>query len=125
MSLRFFLPGAIWFGAMLLLFFTRTADPTIYFKTIPAMSIIHGVLFWGFVHIWISACKKQGKYEFLRKNAIKLVFLSAMVLMALLESVVHLVAAPSAGHTLWNIVFDLIGSLLGLLSFRLLYANCY
>ena len=125
MSLRFFLPGVIWFGAIVLLFFIPASGQTIYFKMIPALSIIHGVFFWGFVHIWIGACKKQGKYANIRKNAFKLVFASALVLTAILELLVYLITASLPDYIFWNIVFDLFGSVLGLLSFRVLYANCY
>lgn len=110
---------------MLLLFIAPIGGQTIYFKLIPALAIIHGVLFWGFVHIWIGAFKKQGKYEIIRKNAFKLVFFSALVLAALLELSVYRFSETSSNNILWNIGFDLVGSVIGLLSFRILYANCY
>jgi hypothetical protein len=110
---------------MVLLFFTPESAQTVYFKVIPALTIVHGVLFWGFVHIWMSACKKQGKYEIIRKNAFKLVFFCALILIAILELLVYLITETPPAHILWNIGFDLFGSVLGLLSFRVLYANCY
>ena len=110
---------------MVLLFFTPESSQTVYFSVVPAFSIVHGILFWGFVHIWMSACKKQGKHEIIRKNAFKLVFSSALILIAILELLVYLITETPPIYIFWNIVFDLFGAVLGLLSFRVLYANCY
>jgi hypothetical protein len=110
---------------MVLLFLTPVGElQPIYFDVVPARSIVHCFLFWGFVHIWIGACKKQLKYEFIRRKAFFFVFIAALIL-ALISEITMVLFNVSPGISYWNLLFDLVGSGLGMLTFRVLYASCY
>lgn len=125
MSLRFFIVGILWTGIMILLFITPfNESQPVYFDCVPARAIIHGALFWGFVHIWLGTCKKQLKYEVLKRKAFLIVFIAALIFALLSELGMYLFGiAPS--FNLWNLAFDLLGAGIGLLTFRILYASCY
>jgi hypothetical protein len=110
---------------MFLLFLTPIKDSeNLFFECIPARSLIHFSLFWGFVHIWVIACKKQLKNELFRRRAFTFTFLAAVVL-ALLSELVMYLAGVSTLFSNWNLIFDLVGSGLGILTFRVLYSSCY
>jgi len=110
---------------MFLVFLTPIEDSeNLFFECIPARSIIHLALFWGFVHTWIIACKKQLKNELFRRRAFTFTFLAAVVL-ALLSELVMYVTGISTCFNYWNLIFDLLGSGLGILTFRVLYSSCY
>jgi len=79
---------------------------------------------WGFVHIWIAALKKQLKYEFVKKNAFKIVFGSA-VLIALGSELIVYSFQLSNCFSIWNLIFDILGACIGIISFRILYSQCY
>jgi hypothetical protein len=110
---------------MILLFITPYGESQpVYFDCVPARAFIHCALFWGFVHIWLGTCKKQLKYESLKRKAFSIVFLAALIFALLSELGMYLFGiAPSIN--LWNLAFDLLGAGLGLLTFRILYASCY
>ncbi|MEJ6777488.1 MAG: hypothetical protein QNK85_09240 [Crocinitomicaceae bacterium] len=125
MNIRIFFLGLVWIGAMFFLFLTPVKDnDNVFFECIPARSIVHFALFLGFVNIWIIACKKQAKSELLRRKAVALTFLAAVILTLLSETMIYLTAV-SASFSYWNLVFDLIGSCLGILTFRILYRSYY
>ncbi len=110
---------------MLLLFSAPQSDPPhTYFGTIPSRSILHGIMFLGFVHIWIGACKKQLKHDSLRRKAIYLIFGIAVSLSLITELTVFLTGI-SPIFSLWNLLFDIVGASLGILTFKLLYQQCY
>lgn len=125
MSLRYFVPGVVWLCFMALLFLTPQTDPPReFFGFLPSRSVLHGVLFMGFVHIWIAAFKKQLKHEHIRRKAVLLVFCIAMGLSIISEFVVFL-AGINPSFSYWNLIFDIAGSGLGILTFKLLYQSCY
>ncbi len=110
---------------MILLFLTPIQDEdNLFFGCIPARSIVHFALFWGFVHIWIGTLKKQLKNETIRRKAFLITFVSAVVL-ALLSEAIMLMLGISDSFSFWNLIFDLLGSCLGIITFRLLYTSCY
>lgn len=110
---------------MFLLFLTPVKDSNnLFFGCIPARSIVHFALFWGFVHIWIGACKKQLKNEMLKRRAFVITFSAAVLLAILSETIMYLTGISNA-FSYWNLIFDLIGSGLGILTFRVLYSSCY
>ncbi len=76
------------------------------------------------MHIWIGAFKKQLKHGSIRSKAIKLVFGVAFILALITELVVYLVGINSM-FSLWNLLFDIVGAALGILTFKLLYQQCY
>ena len=81
-------------------------------------------MFWGFVHIWCGALKKQLKYDSLRRKAELIVFLGAICIALIAELIIYLAdIAPGIGF--WNLAFDIVGSSIGVLTFRLLYRSCY
>jgi len=125
LNLRIVFLGVAWLFVMLLLFFTPNHSPqTYYFSTIPSRSIIHGLLLWGFVHIWVAALKKQLKHEFLKRNAFILVFCSAIIISIISELAIYGFQISSY-FNFWNLFFDILGACIGIISFRLLYAQCY
>ena len=81
-------------------------------------------MFLGFVHIWIGACKKQLKRPQIRQKAIVLVFGAAVILSLISELVIFLVGINPT-FSLWNLLFDVAGASLGILTFKLLYKQCY
>lgn len=110
---------------MLLLFLTPTGVAQQYFfESVPARAVVHCVLFWGFVHLWVCALKKQSRYEVLRRKAFIIVFVSALGL-GLISEICMYAFGISSTFSLWNLAFDVIGAGLGLITFRLLYASCY
>lgn len=125
MSFRYFIPGILWILAMALLFFEPLHDPPhTYFGTIPSRSILHGIMFLGFAHIWIGACKKQLKHAEVRRKAIRIVFIVSIAL-ALISELIILLFIANQSFSLWNLLFDIIGASLGILTFKLLYQQCY
>jgi len=125
LSFRFLIPGLLWTAAMGLLFSTPQNDPPyLYFGFLPARALLHCLLFLGFVHIWIGACKKQLKHDKLRKNAIPIVFAIA-ILLALSSELLIFGFGINVSFSLWNLIFDIIGACLGILTFKLLYQSCY
>ena len=95
-----------------------------YFDFLPSRAIVNCFLSWGLVHIWIVACKKQLKYRKLRKHAFTIVFLSSIVLSIVLSIIVFL-TNPNDISQLWNIPTGILGSIGGIVSFRVLYSSCY
>ena len=125
MNARYFIPGLLWFCAMVLLLFTPQNNPeNFFFGTIPSVSFLHGILFLGFVHIWTGACKKQLTYGLLRNRAMYLVFGVAVVI-AILSVLCTFLYGVFIKYCLWNLLFDLTGASLGILTFKLLYRKCY
>ncbi len=125
MNLRIVFLGVAWLFVMALLFFTSSQESQVhYFDIIPSRSLIHGLLMWGFVHIWIAALKKQLKYEFLKGNAFLIVFSSAVIL-ALVSELAIYGCHLSTCFSFWNLFFDILGACIGIISFRILYSQCY
>jgi len=110
---------------MLLLFATPVpTDHPVYFGVIPARALIHGILFWGFTHVWIGTLKKQMKFEVVRRKAIPIVFVASLILMLIAEGM-NMAYGMKHVHCFANSWFDLLGTGIGILSFRLLYVGCY
>lgn len=125
MSLRYYIIGILWLFVMGLLFSTPQSDPPqTYFGTIPSRSILHGIMFLGFVHIWIGACKKQLKYAHLRRHSILYVFTVSVILSITSEMLIYYFSINEY-FNVWNLLFDIIGAFLGILTFKLLYRQCY
>lgn len=85
---------------------------------------MQALFYWGFVHMWIVALKKQMKYEEIRRKAIALVTVTAVLSIVLVEGLLYWNHTPHQ-HPFANILFDLTGATAGLLTFRLLYAGFY
>jgi len=110
---------------MWLLFLTPQNDPPeLYFGVLPSRSLLNCLLFLGFVHIWIAALKKQLRHEKIRHKAIPIVFGSALFL-ALFSELVIYISGINSTFCFWNLLFDVIGASLGILTFKLLYKSCY
>jgi len=125
LNLRIVFLGVAWLFVMALLFFTSSQESQVYyFDMIPSRSLIHGLLMWGFVHIWIAALKKQLKHEFLKRNAFVIVFSSA-VMIALGSELAIYGYQLSSCFSVWNLFFDILGACIGIISFRILYSQCY
>lgn len=78
----------------------------------------------GLVHIWIGILKKRLKNDSIKRKAFTVVLSSAIVL-ALLSELYAVAFGFSAGISIWNLAFDVIGAFLGIFTFRLLYTACY
>ena len=125
MSFRYFIPGILWLvptGLMLLP--PQYSTGSLFFGSVPSVSFLHGILLLGLVHIWIGACKKQLKYSLLRRRAIYLVYGSAILISILTEASSFLYGVHFK-YCIWNLLFDIIGASLGILTFKLLYRKCY
>ncbi len=110
---------------MWLLFFTPVDEPILrVFGELPARSLVHGLLFVGFSHLWLSGLNRQLRYAVLKKKAFVIVPAVAIVTIASAESIYWFQNANSE-LLLWNLVFDISGTGMGILSFRLLYNKCY
>ncbi len=110
---------------MVLIICTPLSEKQIfYFDCIPARSFVHLFLYLGLVHTWLGAFKKQLKYDNLRINAFRIVFVLA-VLFALITEVVLYLIHREIIVSLWKLLFDTIGAGLGIVSFRILYRACY
>ena len=121
MWVRLFLPGVIWIGLMILVFITpiQQAENALDLP-VPGRSVIHGFLFWGFVHIWLSALKKQWKFEKIKRNALWVVLVSTLIAIFVSELFIY-GQGDKRSSLVWNLVFDLTGTALGILTFSLLY----
>lgn len=125
MIIRCLLPAIIWYMIMWLLFLTPVNTPIVHaFGEVPARSLLHGVLFVGCSHLWLSGFHRQLKYPILKKKAFLIVALIATVTILATE-LIGWFRIESVPLTTWNLVFDSVGTSLGILSFRLLYNNCY
>ncbi|MDB3906003.1 hypothetical protein OAK35_03450 [Crocinitomicaceae bacterium] len=125
MIVRYLLPGTIWYLFMWLLFLTPVDEPILrVFGGLPARSLIHGLLFVGFSHLWLSGLNRQLRYAVLKKKAFVIVPAVAIISIVAAESIYWIQHANSE-LLLWNLLFDIVGSVMGILSFRLLYNKCY
>ena len=125
MSLRVSIVGIVWFVVMLLVIFSPVQqNQQLVFNTIPIRSFVHLFLFWGLLHIWVCALKKQLKFGKLKKNAFILTGAIALNL-AIFSEVINYAFHLNGCFSFWNFIFDIFGILLGILTFRLLYATCY
>jgi len=124
-SLRVSIVGVIWLVVMLLVIFSPVQlNQHLVLSTFPIRSFVHLFLFWGLVHTWICALKKQLKFGKLKKNAFLLVGVVALNL-AIFSEAINFAFHLNGCFSFWNFTFDIIGTLLGILTFRLLYATCY
>ena len=125
MSLRVSILGVVWFlVTILVIFSTNQQNQDLFLGSIPIRSIVHLILYWGLLHIWVCALKKQLKFGKLKKNAFILVGIFALSLAVFSESI-NYIFHLNASFSLWNFLFDILGVLLGMLTFRLLYSSCY
>lgn len=123
--IRYFIPGVVWTIAMWLLFLTPVTEPVHRLAGgIPSRSVIHCVMFLGFSHLWLAGFKKQLKYEVLRRKSFIIVPAFAFLMILVSELVIGF-AGLSVGIEFWNIIFDAVGAIFGILSFKLLYNQCY
>jgi hypothetical protein len=110
---------------MILVFVTPIQDPPkVFFDHLPARAVIHGILFLGFTHSSIKAMKKQLSVEKVRKNAFLYVLIASTVIMLASETFMIMGGVKSA-FCPWHMSFDMLGTFLGIGSFKLLYHNCY
>lgn len=122
---RLLLPGFAWVLLMALVFYTPITDRClVYFGCVPARSFFHLFMFMVFTHIWLGIGKKQLKYELIRERAFPIVF-GAAILLAVLSEVSLYAFGYLPWFNGWNLLFDLIGALLGMGTFHLLYRSCY
>lgn len=124
MAVRYLLPGIIWYLAMWLLFLTPVAETVPYYGGVPARSLVHGVLFMGFSHLWLAGLMKQLRYDKLRDKAFMIVLIGAVATIIATE-ILTVIVAGNANITWWNVLFDILGSAAGMGSFKLLYHKCY
>ena len=122
---RLLLPGIIWVLLMTLVFYTPISDHyLVYFGCVPPRSFVHLLMFMVFTHIWLGIGKKQLKFEVIRDRAFQIVFGIVMILAVMSEvSLYALNYLPWFNG--WNLLFDLIGAILGMGTFHLLYRSCY
>jgi len=122
---RLLFPGLMWFGAMILLFCTPLNQGCEkYFSCVPARSFVQCFMFLGFVHLGLGALNKQLRYEWIRRRSFVIMAIIAG-LVAILSEVLMGALKISEGALWWNLLFDFIGIGLGIMTFRLLYRNCY
>lgn len=110
---------------MWLLFLTPVDDPI--FRVLgglPARSLIHGLLFVGFSHLWLSGLNRQRRSAVLKRKAFVIVPFAAVLTIVSAETI-YWIEHANKELLLWNLVFDVCGTALGILSFRLLYNKCY
>ena len=125
MSLRVSILGVVWFlVAILVIFSPNQQSQDLFLGSIPIRSIVHLILYWGLVHIWVCALKKQLKFSKLKKNAFILVGIFTLSLAVFSEAISY-VYHLNVFFSLWNFLFDILGVLVGMLTFRLLYSSCY
>jgi len=124
-SLRLLFPGLAWSLLMILVIAAPIKNNfVVFFDFVPGIGALHGLLFLGFVHIWIAALKKQLKHDQLRKKAIPLVLMVAITLILLVNSYLYLNMSALEVFIL-HIGIDLAGAFLGLLTFKFLYYGCF
>ncbi len=125
MSLRVSLLGIVWFFTIILLFITPLYEhPELLFQLVPLRSIVHLFMFWGFSHIWVVALKKQFRFAILREKAFSIVLI-ASILIALIGEIGVYAFSNYPSLQFWNLSMDILGAVLGGISFRLLYVSCY
>jgi len=117
--------GIVWFiVALLVIFSPDQQNQDFFLGSIPTRSIMHLFLYWGIVHIWVCALKKQLKFGKLKKNAFVIVGLFAFCI-AFLSEAINYGVNPNGFFSLWNFLFDILGIVIGIVTFRLLYSSCY
>jgi len=110
---------------MWLLFLTPVDEPILrVFGGLPARSLVHGLLFVGFSHLWLSGLNRQLRYAVLKKKAFVIVPAVAIISIVAAECIYWIQNANSE-LLLWNLLFDTLGTGMGILSFRVLYNKCY
>ncbi len=125
MSIRVSFLAIVWFFAIILLFITPLHEqPELIFQIIPLRSIVHLFMFIGFSHVCIVALKKQFRYASLRSRAIFIV-ISVLVLIALIAELSVYIFGNHPSFQFWNFGMDIVGVMIGGITFRLLYDSCY
>lgn len=94
------------------------------FGGINAYTIIQFLLFLGFSHVLICALKKQLKFERLREQAVLIVIVTTVLVSIVIEVSRYVFGFTSYFHT-WNLIFNTLGVLAGIVVFRLVYRTCY
>lgn len=124
MSIRLLFPAIAWMSFMLLFFFRHYGyDQKWNWNGFTNDTIVHCILFLGSTHIWLGVLKKQLKYQFLRDNAYSFVLISSVILVFVIEFVRYYYSFSNY-FNVWNFIFDTIGIILGIGTFRLLYRSC-
>lgn len=114
----------MWLGAMVLVFLTPEINNSqLIFEFIPPRAFINCFMFLGLVHIWIGSLIKQIKFEWLRRHAFKIVVSIAILIAVIVEGLFFI--SSDGNFRLWSLIFDIIGSFIGIVSFKLLYRSCY
>lgn len=109
----------------MLLLTMRVYDvPKWYFGGINAYTIIQFLLFLGFAHVMICALKKQLKFERLREQAVLIVIVATVLVSIVIEVARYVFGFTDYFHT-WNLIFNTLGVLAGIVVFRLVYRTCY
>ena len=109
----------------MLVLFSNTERETIYWNIIPSRSLVHAFLFGVFSFLLLSFCKKQLTYEHIRRNSFKLVLVGSFSAAFILEGA-GMLSRGTEWHVLaWNILFDSIGSAIGMGVFHLFYRSSY
>ena len=98
-------------------------DSIVYVEIDPGNSILHSLLFLGFVHVWISALKKQLKYDSIRRNAIPIVLVIGATLALLVNSYFYLNFSTLKIFSI-HLGLDLVGVLFGFITFKFIYRGC-
>jgi heme O synthase-like polyprenyltransferase len=125
MLTRVFLPGTI----LLLLVVSLLLIPikTQNYNEIETKSLggfFYLFFFWLLTHVWIIALKKQRKYSFIRINALYLVPIIGVILGFVIELFQNKVVQNNEFQII-DVIYAFFGTVLGILSFCLLYRKCY
>lgn len=109
---------------MILVFITPIKpDTEAFYNLIPPRSCVHGFLFLGFTHIMLGIANKQRSLKKIKRNSITVVLIFILAIIAISETI--LVLHPiHYSNVYWNLIFDVMGMVLGLCAFCLLYRQC-
>ena len=109
---------------MILVFITPIqSPPDLYFGVLPSRAVVHAILFLGFTHTMIGAMKKQLKQIKIREKAVIIALIIATSISILSEIAMYL-GGVKVAMCPWTFTFNMLGTFLGIGTFKLLYRTC-
>lgn len=124
MHIRVVFPALLWLAAMILVIsapVNEFSEPFV--LGISSRAVLHGFLFAGFSLSLLSAFYKQLKYSNLKRNAVPIT-LGVGTFIGTFSEVIAIGLHHHHDFNFWNVVMNIIGTILGIVAFKIVYKEC-
>lgn len=124
MQIRVVFPALMWLGAMILVIsapMNEFSEP--FFLGISSRAVLQGFLFAGFSLALMGAFHKQHLYRQLKRNAVP-ISIGVGIFIGVFSEVITIGLHHHSQLNFWNVVMNILGTILGIIAFKLLYREC-